>query len=247
MSDFGHKIENPLFLFSLFEKGIYCIDKDVELLNGLNNKTLGSELQGDETVLNSKPTTPNSLQEIPSKSIPPPVETAISDAVVNSESTTIVSPEQVANSHHQQTENNLAAEIKQTVQILNLFFDPADNPMQAAAMEAYPKLMQAIKLNGENLQTADFAMIGLHQSAIMKSLISEKSIAILPEIWKEFNSKFVIIWTNRRLTSPNLEHFQMIDYHGVSLILLPSFSTMLGNVELKKRVWINMKNLLGFV
>ncbi len=247
MSDFGHKIENPLFLFSLFEKGVYCIDADVELLNSLNTKSLNSVSTGDETVSTSNQIAPNSSQENTKNAISTPEEIDVTHNTdsINSLSNTTENDIKVA--ENLEKVQPVTVEIKQSVQILNLFFDTADNPMQSMAMEAYPKLMQAIKLNGDNLQSTDFAMIGLHQSAIMKSLISENTIGLLPEIWKEFNVKYVLVWTNRRLTNPNLEHFKMIEYQGVSLILLPSFSTMIANVELKKRVWVNLKNLLGFV
>lgn len=240
MSDLGHKIENPLFLFSLFEKGVYCLEEDVNALKLLNNNVnqegvveIKSSASPEENVKNVDVKLQGDANKV--------------DVPVDHHETPLVAGNFHSTMPEKKSDIPNAAAVKQTVKVLNLFFDPADNPFNPAALEAYPKLMQAIKLDGQNLQLSDFGMLGIQQSPIMKSLISENGISLLPEIWKEFNAKYVIVWTNRKLIQPEIEHFLKINFAGVELMVMPSFSAIVANVELKKRVWLNIKQHLGFV
>ncbi len=136
---------------------------------------------------------------------------------------------------------------KQVMKIVNVFPDVADSEFADNSLLAYEKLMTNIKLDGEPLPFTKVAMLNLNNSLNLKSAVTPTGIHFSMEFLDEFTTTYCLLWSDQPMKFPSMQHYSMANFNNMKLIFLPGFSTMLSSTDLKKYVWVSLKQLLGFV
>ncbi len=136
---------------------------------------------------------------------------------------------------------------KQVMKIVNVFPDVVDAEFADNSMLAYEKLMTNIKLDGELLEVTHVAMLNLNNSLKLKSIVTPAGLNFSMEVLEEFTTTYCLLWSDQSLKSPTIQHYSMVNFNNIKLIFLPGFTSMLSSTDLKKNVWVSLKQLLGFV
>lgn len=136
---------------------------------------------------------------------------------------------------------------KQVMKIVNVFPDVADADFSDNSLLAYEKLMTNIKLDGDPLEFTKVAMLNLNNSSKLKSITTKSGIQFSEEIFDEFDTSYCLLWSDQPMKFPGIQHYSMVNFNNMKLIYFPGFSTMLLSPELKKNVWVSLKQLLSFV
>ena len=121
-----------------------------------------------------------------------------------------------------------------TLTIVNLLFDSCDANWDVATKSSYDKLMSAVKVNQESVIAEDIEVL---------RVIGEKGFS--PALLGDRLSPVIFVWTDQDMAEIPALYKARPTEKGV-ILHFPAFSTMCGDVEMKKMVWQTMKQVLKF-